>query len=321
MGHPLGVPSEDTLKTVAVIGSGSDEHTRYVVEAVERRKARTLLVETANLPESATLSWERGVVRYQGQRLDDLRSFYIKRIQLSLPMPDATELPGRNFATWQEQYVAERERQSLLLSVIRDLHRPGRAFINPLPAIEMHYLKLYQLAVLQRSKVAVPASLATCDPLAVREFVSTHGAVIYKPLTGGAMVRRVGPEDLSDERLQLLANCPVLFQEQIQGDEFRAYVLDGAPIAAFRIPTEGVVDARENIERVKPARLPEEAWALCVRGARALGMVFTAVDLRRDRDGRFVALEFNPTPAISFFEDPRRGKVISALAGYLVAKA
>ena len=165
------------------------------------------------------------------------------------------------------------------------------------------------------------ASLGTATPDAVREFVARHGAVIYKPLGGGALVQKVGEADLTDARLQLVANCPVLFQEQIVGDEFRAYVLDGEPVAAFRIPTEGVVDARQNLDKVTPGRLPKEAWELCIRGAKALGMVFTAVDLRRTKEGAFVALEFNPTPAISFFDDPRDGKVITRLASYLVAKA
>ena len=40
-------------KTVAVIGSRNDEHTRYVAEAVERRRARALLVETADPPAGA----------------------------------------------------------------------------------------------------------------------------------------------------------------------------------------------------------------------------------------------------------------------------
>ncbi|HEX8820790.1 MAG TPA: hypothetical protein VF794_12750 [Archangium sp.] len=309
------------MKTVAVIGSRSDEHTRYVAEAVQRRRARVILVETANVPESATLTWERGAVRYQGERLDDVRSFYIKRVQLSLPIPEPAALPERNFATWQEQYVAERERQSFLQSVLRALRQPGCTFVNPFETIELHYLKLHQISLLQRHKVPVPPSLGTCDPQAVRDFVRKHGSVIYKPLGGGALVQRVTEKDLTDERLQLLGNCPVLFQAEIKGDEFRAYVLDGEPVAAFRIPTEGVVDARVNLHQVRRARLPEEAWRLCIRGARALGMVFTAVDLRRDADGRFVALEFNPTPAISFFEDPKRGKIISRLAEYLVAKA
>jgi glutathione synthase/RimK-type ligase-like ATP-grasp enzyme len=309
------------VKTVAVIGSSNDEHTRYVAEAIQRRRARVILIETARVPESATLSWEQGQVRYQGESLEDVRSFYLKRVQLSLPVPEASELPERNFSTFQEQYVAERERQSLLLSVLRALRRQGRTFVNPVEAMELHYLKLHQLALLMRNKVPVPISLGTSDPEAVRAFVQKHGSVIYKPLAGGALVRRISEADLTPERLELLGNCPVLFQEEVKGDEFRAYVLDGEPVAAFRIPTDGVVDARQNLERVRPAQLPEEAWRICLRGARALGLLFTAVDLRRDEDGRFVALEFNPTPAISFFDDPRRGKVISRLAEYLVAKA
>lgn len=309
------------MKTVAVIGASDDEHSRYVADAIQRRRARVVFIDTARVPEAATLSWERGAVRYQGQSLEDIRSFYVKRVQLSLPMPDPTGLAERNFSTWQEQYIAERERQSFLQSVLRSLRKPGRTFINPVEAIELHYLKLHQLAMLQKHKVPVPISLGTCDPEAVRDFVSRHGSVIYKPLGGGAHVRRVSEKDLTPERLQLLANCPVLFQQEVKGDEFRAYVLDGEPVAAFQIPTDGVVDARDNIARVRPARLPEEAWRICLRGAKALGMVFTAVDMRRDSEGRFVALEFNPTPAIAFFEDPRRGKVISRLSGYLVAKA
>ncbi|RKH46840.1 ATP-grasp domain-containing protein [Corallococcus sicarius] len=308
-------------KKVVLIGSRSDDATRFVAEAVERRRARTIVVETDRVPDSAALSWEDGEVLWDGECLSDLRSFYIKAIRLSLPVPEAEALSARNFPRWQEQYLAERERQSFLHSVLRSLNRRGVSFINPLEAVELHYLKLHQLALLRRHKIPVPASLGTASPDAVREFVARHGAVIYKPLGGGALVQKMGEADLTDERLQLVANCPVLFQEQIVGDEFRAYVLDGEPVAAFRIPTEGVVDARQNLDKVTPGRLPKEAWELCLRGAKALGMVFTAVDLRRTKEGAFVALEFNPTPAISFFDDPRDGKVITRLASYLVAKA
>ncbi|RKH89760.1 hypothetical protein D7Y21_09180 [Corallococcus sp. AB045] len=308
-------------KKVVVIGSRSDDATRFVAEAVERRRARAIVLETDRVPDSAALSWEDGEVHWDGECLSDLRSFYLKLVRLSLPVPEAEALSERNFPRWQEQYLAERERQSFLHSVLRSLHRRGGSFVNPLEAVELHYLKLQQLALLRRHRIPVPSTLATASPDAVREFVARHRAVIYKPLSGGALVRKVEEADLTEARLQLLANCPVLFQEQIQGDEFRAYVLDGEPVSAFHIPTDGVVDARQNLHRVKPARLPKEAWAVCLKGAKALGMVFTAVDLRRTSDGAFVALEFNPTPAISFFDDPRDGKVITRLASYLVSKA
>ncbi|WP_434348717.1 ATP-grasp domain-containing protein [Myxococcus virescens] len=308
-------------KKVVLIGSRTDDATRYVAEAVERRRASAIIVETERVPDTVTFDWEDGVVHWEKECLSDLRSFYVKNLRLSLPVPEAEALIERNFPRWQEQYLAERERQSFLHSVVRALHRRGCSFVNPMEAVELHYLKLHQLALLARHKVPVPSSLATHSPDAVRAFFARHRNVVYKPLGGGAMVRKLSEADLTDERLTLLGNCPVLFQEQIQGDEFRAYVLAGEPVAAFQIPTEGVVDARQNLEKVRPARLPRAAWDLCVRGAKALGMVFTAVDLRRTPEGAFVALEFNPTPAISFFDDPRDGKVITRLASYLVAQA
>ncbi len=308
-------------KKVVLIGSRSDDATRYVAEAVERRRARAIILETERIPDVTTLAWEDGVVHWEGECLSDLRSFYVKNLRLSLPVPEPEALSQRNFTRWQEQYLAERERQSFLHSVVRALHRRGCSFVNPMEAVELHYLKLHQLSLLARHKVPVPASLGTSSPEAVRAFFARHPHVIYKPLGGGALVRKLGEADLTDERLALLGNCPVLFQEQILGDEFRAYVLAGEPVAAFQIPTEGVVDVRQNLDGVRPARLPRAAWELCVRGAKALGMVFTAVDLRRTREGAFVALEFNPTPAISFFDDPREGKVITRLASYLVAQA
>lgn len=64
-----------------------------------------------------------------------------------------------------------------------------------------------------------------------------------------------------------------------------------------------------------------QAWEICLRGARVLDLVFTAVDLRRRPDGGFVALEFNPAPAVAFFEDPREGRILHRLGEWLVAHA
>ncbi len=300
-----------------------DPHSGFVFEAVRRLGAAPVLVETNAVPEGRTFSWEDGDVRFAGVPLHDLRVFYVKTLYFSLPVIDPTQLPRRNFHSWQEQYAAERERHSFITSVLRSLreveHPP--LFVNPIESFDLHLLKLHQLARLRAAGIPTPASLGTCDPAAVRAFFERHRDVIYKPLSGGAAVEKLKVEDLTDERLAMVANCPVLFQEQIQGDEFRCYLLAGEPVAAFQIPTDGVADARHNLSRATPATLPNEAWELCARAARALGLVFTAVDLRRTPEGRFIPLELNPTPAISFFEDPVDGRVIRALAQYLVAHA
>lgn len=308
-------------KTVAIVGSAQDRNAGYVADAVKARGAKVVLVETDDLPEWRALSWNDGSVRYQGKSLDEVRVFYVKGVHLSLPAIDTSDAERRNFQTWQERYGAERERHSFITAVLRSLRRPGRTLVNPVESFDLHFLKLHQLALLREAGIPVPPTLGSCDPDAVRAFVRRHKRVIYKPCAGGALVRRVSPEDLEPERLELLRNSPVLFQKEIQGDEFRAYVLDGEPVAAFHIPTEGVVDAREALHKVAPAKLPKAAWKICLEGAEALGLVFTAVDLRRTRDGEFVALEYNPTPAISYFDDPKDGVVMTRLADFLVARA
>lgn len=309
------------MKQVAIIGTRGDDATRYVAAAVERRGATPLLMETEAIPDALSLTWDEGRVQLGPSPLSDVRAFYVKTLRLSLPLPEPAALAERNFERWQEQYLAERERQSLLYGVLHSLSLDASTFINPVQAIAAHGLKLQQLDRLRRSGLPVPATLASSSPDAVRDFASRHPSVIYKPLAGGAVVRRLEAADLEDERLGLLGNCPVLFQAEIPGEEFRVYVLDGEPVAAFQIPTEGVVDARANLAQVRPAELPPDAWELCVKAAGTLEMVFTAIDMRRTPEGGWVLFECNPTPAISFFDDPHEGVVVSRLADHLVSHA
>ncbi len=308
-------------KKVAVVASRVDKAAELVAKAVQKAGGQALLVETERVPESLTMSWRPEAIAFDGMRLDSLRVFYIKAIYLGLPIVQPDRLNARNFELWQDQYVAEQQRQSFLYSILRDLHRQGRTFVNPVQTLDLHYLKLFQLSLLRRHGIPVPDTLATNDPAQVRAFAGKHGAIIYKPLAGGAAVSLLNEGDLTAERLQLLANCPILFQEQIQGDEFRAYVLNGEPVAAFQIPTTGVVDARAALDQCSPAELPAEIWETCIRGAELLDLVFTAVDLRRTQNGLYVTLEFNPTPAIAFFEDPTDGVVLRRLADFLVSRA
>jgi hypothetical protein len=307
------------IRTVAVVGSTGDAHTQYVADAVARAGGRPVVLDTAP---GARVSWHEGDVRWSGIRLDEVGSFYVKHVRLAVPAPGIAELARSDMPTWLERYAAERERFSLLLSTLRALGDDGgRTFVNPVARVELHLLKLHQDATLRRLGFPVPRTLATTEPDAVRAFAALHEHVILKPLTGGSPAEKLGPEHLDDDALATLMRCPVLFQEQIRGEERRVYVLDGEPLAAFAVPTDGVVDARANLDRVTPTELPAEVWQLCLDAARALDLVFTAVDLRRDDDGAWTILELNPTPAIAFHEDPTQGRVMNALARFLVDRA
>ena len=78
-------------------------------------------------------------------------------------------------------------------------------------------------------------------------------------------MRRLEARDLTARRLASLATAPVLFQQRIEGLEYRVTVLAGEAIAAFRLPARGVVDAREVIDRAKKVKVPGEVGAVSAR--------------------------------------------------------
>lgn len=315
---------------MAVVGTETCAQTLAVCQAVRRAGGRPVLVETAPLPDDEPLAFEDGAVRYRGERLDDVGVFYVKSIQLRVPTPDPVELPRRNFPSWLDRYTAERERHSFLASVIGSLDDGGRAFVNPLAAVDLHLKKLEQLARLRELGVPVPSTLATSDPEAVLAFADRHGSLIVKPLSGGALVERVTPAMLEPEHLATLAHCPALLQEEVRGPEVRAFLLEGEPVAAFAIPTDGPggpVDARLNLDRATWTDLDDDVWALLTYAADHLGLVFTAADVRLHPERGPVVLELNPTPATTFYDEAvvRAGGpddlVVDRLAEHLVACA
>ena len=89
--------------------------------------------------------------------------------------------------------------------------------------------------------VPVPRTLASNDPDAVAAFArDLGGPMVYKPLAGGGLCRRVGVRDLRSERLRALAAAPVLFQEEVVGRNIRVYVVGGEIAATFEIVSEAV---------------------------------------------------------------------------------
>lgn len=307
------------MKQVVVVSAGTDETAVGVQQALTRLGAHVHFLDTSRIPEDGALSLHDGEVRAGGVTLSDARSVYVKGVQLAVPLFDVESLAQRKPTSWPRRWVAERERHGLITSALRAMEAGGAHFVNSVSRFEVHLLKPLQSELLARAGVKVPSSLTTNDPEAVRAFAEQHGEVIYKPLAGGALVRRLEAKDLTKRRLAALATAPVLFQQRIEGVEYRVTVLAGAAIAAYRLPAHGVVDAREVLDQAKKVKVPREVGAVCVRAAKALGLVFTSVDVRVSEGGEPFVLECNPTPSIAFYESPARSPILRALAAHLIA--
>lgn len=302
------------MKHVAVLSAGADETAVGVQQALTRLGARVSFIDTSNVVLALDAG---GAVVLDGVDVRDVSAVYVKSVHLAVPLFDVESMRERAPKSWPARWVAERERHAALTSALRAWELSGVPFVNPVSRFEVHLLKPLQSVQLAAAGVRVPASLTTNDPQAVRAFADQHRDVIYKTPAGGALVRRLLPRDL--ERLSALATAPVLFQQRIEGDEFRVTMLDGECVGAWKLPARGVVDAREVLEKAKKVKkLDAGVERVCARAAKALGLIFTSVDVRVDADGVPWVLECNPTPSVAFYEKPRTSPVLARLAAYLM---
>ena len=83
----------------------------------------------------------------------------------------------------------------------------------------------YQAQLIARYGLRVPETLITNDPEAVLAFRDTHGAIIYKSISGvRSIVKELDDEDVV--RLDDIRWCPVQFQALVPGTDVRVHVID-----------------------------------------------------------------------------------------------
>jgi glutathione synthase/RimK-type ligase-like ATP-grasp enzyme len=285
-----------------------------VSKAVRVHGGRAVWCDTAAFPEDAVISLRDGEIRIGNRRVPEVRSIYLRSLGCNPLAPvhagDLIERPHGLLAQC-------REKHALLASLLLTLQREGVRVVNPIDVNAQHGQKPYQLELLRHAKLPVPRYIATNDPQAVRRFVHRVKRAVYKPLAGGATVREVEPEDLSQERLAALAAAPVLFQELVEGVAVRAYVIDGTVVAAAEIRSREL-DYRRGEDEVALTSLTRSEAAAARRAAKACGMAFAGVDMMRSyRD--HVILECNPSPMFAVFEDKTGADVAGALAESLLA--
>lgn len=217
--------------------------------------------------------------------------------------------PADNESAWGRYRMLQLAISALNMLVV---NRPGAGDSND--------SKPYQTALLQHHGFHVPQSCSTNLPDAARSFIrSCREGAIYKSNSGErSIVQGVTEEDLG--RLPLLADCPVLFQERIWGDDIRIHVVRDR-CHGVRIRSSAV-DYRYDESGTATEQafaIPPELAARCVSVTAAFGLEFSGIDLiRDDRDGKFFCLEVNPMPGYHGY-DLTLDHAISRSLGELLA--
>jgi len=183
--------------------------------------------------------------------------------------------------------------------------------------------KGFQIQKIRQLGFAVPETLATNDPEAVREFLARHGRVIYKSISGvRSIVREIDEAALA--RIDLIRWCPVQFQAFVPGVDVRVHTI-GETVFATAIHSD-VVDYRYaarqgGTTRYEPYELPPSVAKRCTALTSVLGLEFAGIDLKAMPTGEFCCFEVNPSPAYSHFEEITGQPISRALALHLASGA
>ncbi len=294
-----------TITSVGIFGRPADSHVQSVSDAVRRSGGSPTIVAT---DPASTERWhwsDTGIRTGEGIQLLDFGSAYIRTLGVAIPREPSS-------------LDATRAASSRVKAAHAALCGGSRRIVNPVDAYWFHRSKPAADAAMAVAGLSVPDSLATADPAALFVFVQEHREVVYKPVAGGGACRALSQDDMTPERLGSLAESPVYFQERVRGDDLRVYVLDGVVVGAAQIVTDAL-DFRGNEQAVFSIVADDDLRHVAVEAARALGLVFSGVDVKRRDDGSLVVLDANPSPMFLGFEQRASIPVTAALASFLVS--
>jgi glutathione synthase/RimK-type ligase-like ATP-grasp enzyme len=304
---------------IVIVGALEDLHTRAIYDGVRERGHEPFVLNAQAFPEHMTLSLGEAAnaIAIDGRSLGRPAAAYVRSLYQN-PAGFGVEADEAMKTNWRRTMLAFRERSTPLSAILLRWEMTGTAIYNPTKS-SVNITKPYQLSLLHAAGLPVPATLWSNDPTAVRRFCTEHETV-YKPVTGGAATRKVEPKDLTDERLSRLQSAPVCFQELLPGDDVRVYVIDGRVICALKIVTEAI-DFRQHEQAIEPIELPADVQQQCIDATDILGLRFTGMDIKGDRQGRYRILELNPSPMFLGFESRAGVDIKGPLCDALVSHA
>ncbi|MDQ2050456.1 ATP-grasp domain-containing protein [Natronolimnohabitans sp. A-GB9] len=306
---------------VLLLGPRSDPQLEAVEHELETRGVETVVWNADNWPGDGKLSFHQTNEDVRVAASDtvvdgsSVHTAYLRNFALNPRLSEyESQLENRPFSLLNQL----REYQAVLESMLYDLQRRGVRMINPLESQDVHKRKPWQLSRLADAGVPVPETLTTTDPDAARAFVDRLEDVVYKPVSGGGHAAPVTAADLTADRLSLLTNAPVQFQERIDGDDLRIFVVNGEIVAAARIVADEL-DYRttdHDVERIDHSTLDSDIADAAVQATDCLGLAFSGVDVV-DGGDRFRVLEANPSPMFATFDEQAGTDVAGALADLL----
>jgi hypothetical protein len=310
---------------VLIVSTNDDLHARAVRSALRRAGVPSRILDLSRFPGEMSVTLGAGAEgdgpilkprRGPPLRLDGVRAIWWRRPQPLVLHDDLKGEDRRIFAFRECREALDGMWQSLRVRWVNDARRDGVATHKP-----------WQLTLAGRLGLTVPRTCITSDPARARAFVASlrPGRAVFKSLqatpSDWRTTRLVDPRHL--RRLDVVRFAPVIFQEYVEpGVDVRVTVV-GRRLFATAIDPRGTghpADFRPGYDRarVEPITLPRAIADRIRRLVAALGLAYAAIDLRRDRAGRYFFLEVNPSGQWLFLEE-RTGQPITEAVARLLA--
>ena len=128
---------------------------------------------------------------------------------------------------------------------------PGRV-MNKAAAMASNGSKPYQAQLIRSVGFGVPETLITDQPDLVRDFLATHGRVVYKSSGVRSIVQELEGDAL--DRLDDIRWCPVQFQAYVEGIDVRVHVI-GEEVFATQVASAATDYRYAGVRDGIPARL------------------------------------------------------------------
>ena len=292
---------------IVLLGSASDPQVDAIAQQLVQMRADHVIWDSGKFPQTQQMSY----FPLEGQ-------LKCRIGENELSTSDVHSLYWRSFqtpGTAEKNHLARRDAESLVFSFLNLL---GDRAVNSFDAIRFHREKPRQLAAVAAIGITIPETYVGNDADAVRTFCASHQHCIFKPVTGGDYATSVGPGHLSDEHLnRSLSQSPITLQRFVRGTNVRSYVIGDSLYSAEIRSSLDDFRLDPNSE-IKPIELPDDIANQARLARQHLGLSWTAIDWRRDEEGKYFFLEANPSPMFVNFER-RTGYPLSArLASLLV---
>lgn len=306
---------------IGLIGQPGEPHCLAVAAALAALGHEGVLIDASTFDADRRFEFDGTRILYNGEDMASFGAFYLRSILSPVPNVYVEDDRFKLYDDWHQSYMLAREKHGFLLSWLAGLVESGKPVINPPQLGTVSLLKPYQLLRLERLGFPVPRTLVTNDPGRAREFVTSVGRAIAKPVLGGAFAEEMAPEALA--RLELIRQSPVMFQQLVEGPDIRVTAAGGHVLSAVEVESDKLdfraTDAYERgEERLTPVELPPWVHEMCKQAMEASGLGFTAIDLKRRSPDEYVILELNFSPAFLWVERKTGHPISEGLARYLV---